>query len=404
MHVAVLGGGLQGCCVALELAARGIRVTVFDRESGLLTRTAIANEGKIHLGYMYASDPSLRTARLMAQGALAFAPFFARHLGVSPETFRTSSPTTYTVHRDSQRSVEEVAIYLRNCHAIVVESAGGKERSYFGMDLGEPPRRLSGSEGVNGLNPYLCLAEFRTSELAIDPHWLASAVRTRIADVSLIDLRLDTEVLEVRDEVRGARVASRTDEVESVERFDHVVNALWDGRLAIDAKRGQLPSVDWLFRLKYGVRFRPSAGAALPPSVTIVSGPFGEIVTYADGRIYLTWYPHCMRALARDIAPPSWPKRADPDERTAIIEGTLTSLSEIAPQLRDCAPSDRSSFDVVGGVIVASATTDIVDPNSWLHHRYDIGVSSHGSYHSVDPGKLTMAPYFAEMCASRICG
>jgi 2-polyprenyl-6-methoxyphenol hydroxylase-like FAD-dependent oxidoreductase len=76
MRVGVLGGGLQGCCVALSLAQRGIDVTLFDRNDKLLSRAAVANEGKIHLGYMYANDPSYSTARMMMRGALAFAPFF----------------------------------------------------------------------------------------------------------------------------------------------------------------------------------------------------------------------------------------------------------------------------------------------------------------------------------------
>jgi glycerol-3-phosphate dehydrogenase len=53
-RVGVLGGGLQGCCVALELASRGVPVTLIDENGELLTRTAVANEGKVHLGYMYA--------------------------------------------------------------------------------------------------------------------------------------------------------------------------------------------------------------------------------------------------------------------------------------------------------------------------------------------------------------
>ena len=74
MPVGVLGGGLQGCCVALELASRGVPVTLVDENHDLLTRTAVANEGKVHLGYMYAADPSLRTARTMVAGALSVAP------------------------------------------------------------------------------------------------------------------------------------------------------------------------------------------------------------------------------------------------------------------------------------------------------------------------------------------
>src|SRR4051812_24316247 len=99
MHVGVLGGGLQGCCIALALAERGINVTIIDRNDALLSRTAVANEGKIHLGYMYAGDPTLGTAHMMMQGALAFAPFFMRHLGFSPESFSLSTAAGYVVHR-----------------------------------------------------------------------------------------------------------------------------------------------------------------------------------------------------------------------------------------------------------------------------------------------------------------
>jgi len=57
---------------------------------------------------------------------------------------------------------------------------------------------------------------------------------------------------------------------------------------------------------------------------------------------------------------------------------------------------------VRGGVIVAWGSTDIDDQASELHRRHDIGVHSYGRYHSIDPGKLTMAPYFAKVCADRI--
>jgi len=96
MRVGVLGGGLQGCCTALALAARRIPVTLFDRNDRLLSRAAIANEGKIHLGYMYANDPSQSTARMMMQGALSFA---ARHSGQAQE-------------RGSVRSADQLSFWL----------------------------------------------------------------------------------------------------------------------------------------------------------------------------------------------------------------------------------------------------------------------------------------------------
>jgi hypothetical protein len=41
------------------------------------------------------------------------------------------------------------------------------------------------------------------------------------------------------------------------------------------------------------------------------------------------------------------------------------------------------------------AKTDIYDPANELHRPFEIGVTNEGRFHSVDPGKLMMAPYFA---------
>ena len=135
MRVEVLGGGLQGCCAALALAERSAKVTLFDKNDALLSRAAVANEGKIHLGYMYAGDPTLSTAKTMMAGALAFAPFFDRYLGQPAQSFSVSDPATYVVHRDSQQSAEEIFAYLRTTHALINEAAEGRSRAYFGKDL-----------------------------------------------------------------------------------------------------------------------------------------------------------------------------------------------------------------------------------------------------------------------------
>ncbi len=59
-RVAVLGGGLLGCCTALVLARRGARVTLFDRAEQLFSRTSVHNEGKIHFG---TSTPAIPVSR-----------------------------------------------------------------------------------------------------------------------------------------------------------------------------------------------------------------------------------------------------------------------------------------------------------------------------------------------------
>jgi hypothetical protein len=77
-------------------------------------------------------------------------------------------------------------------------------------------------------------------------------------------------------------------------------------------------------------------------------------------------------------------------------------MAEFIVALRGVCFDDLADVTVKGGAIIAWGETDIYDPGSELHRRYEIGVTSNRNFHSVDPGKLTMAPYFAEICANRI--
>ena len=181
MHVGVLGGGLQGCCVALALAERSVNVTLVDRNDALLSRAAIANEGKVHLGYMYAGDPSLATAKTMISGALAFALFFERQLCQSMHLLATSAPATYVVHRDSQRSCSDISAYLEIVHGLVNEAAEGRREAYFGKDLRPVLRPWSAAQIEEAFDPAIASAAFDTPEVAINPLKLAHALREVIA-------------------------------------------------------------------------------------------------------------------------------------------------------------------------------------------------------------------------------
>jgi glycine/D-amino acid oxidase-like deaminating enzyme len=404
MRVGVLGGGLQGCCIALALAARRIPVVLFDRNDRLLSRAAIANEGKIHLGYMYANDPTGSTARMMMQGALNFAPFFQRHLGVPAASLALSRPAAYVVHRDSQRSIEEVAHYLASTHALLHDASEGRRDAYFGRDMSADLRKWSDAERETAFDPKIALAAFDSPEVAIDPVALAELVRRRLADEPLIEVRLGHDVTAVDDDGGGFAVWAVTADGRQRERFDQIVNALWDGRFAVNEKRGVRPNRPWLHRLKYGVSFRLPKSTVLPPSATFVSGPFGEVVSYDDGFTYLTWYPVCLRAISGEIAPPQWETYPPEPLRSELLEGTLHAMAQFVRPLHNIEIEELADVTVKGGVIVAWGATDIYDPASELHRRFEIGVTSTGGFHSVDPGKLTMAPYFADICAARIAG
>jgi hypothetical protein len=263
-------------------------------------------------------------------------------------------------------------------------------------------RAWSRAEREAAFDGGAALAAFDTPEVAINPVELAEAVRAHVAAHPRIELRLGQVIRSAAIEGEKVCVQSDGDAGPSRDSFDHVVNALWEGRLALNAIMGLGAGRPWLHRLKYGVSFRFPRDAAPPPSVTFVLGPFGEVVSYSDGLTYLTWYPECAHGMSSELTPPEW--QSDPDEplRSRIIEGTLRAISDIVPALRGLDPAHLPEARVKGGVIVAWGETDIYDPNSELHRRHDIGITSTDRFHSIDPGKLTMAPYFAEMCAERI--
>lgn len=402
MAVAILGGGLQGCCTALALAEQRANVVLFEQSNSLLSRTAVANEGKIHLGYMYAADPTLETARTMIEGALAFAPFFERYLGIPIGQMKNSARTNYVVHRNSQHNSDEVSAYLKEVHRLVSEVSNGRELAYFGLDLAVPLRCWSPEERYATFDSEVALQVFETPEVAIKPEELACELRSCVSNHPRIEVRLGNRVLRADRESGRIRVSIESPEGRRIYDFQHVVNALWDGRLVVDETMGLKPHRPWLHRLKYGISFTLPFGVEVPPSVTVVSGPFGEVVTFPDKQLYLTWYPECLQGISAELSPPNWPTYAPEPKRSVILRRTISAISEFLLSVKPLNDTTLSDARVKGGTIVAWGETDIYDPKSELHRRCDIGITSDRRYHSIDPGKLTMIPYFAEKCAYRI--
>jgi glycine/D-amino acid oxidase-like deaminating enzyme len=384
------------------LAERGAQVILFDKNDALLSRAAVANEGKIHLGYMYAGDPTFSTAKIMMTGALSFAPFLERYLGQPAQSFAVSVPAAYVVHRDSQRGVDDACAYLKTVHSLINEAANGRNQAYFGRDLRAALRPWSAAEKEAEFDPAIALAVFSTPEIAINPSALAQTVRECIAAHPLIEVHCRRTIVRAEEERDGIRVWSDGKDGPSGDSFDHVVNALWDGRLGLNETLGFRADRPWLHRLKYGVSFRLPPDVRPPPSATFVLGPFGEVVTYGDGLIYLTWYPECLHAISTDVTPPDWATYPPESLRSRILAGTFQALSAIVTALRNLNAESLPEATVKGGAITAWGKTDIYDPTSELHRRYEIGVTSKGRFHSIDPGKLTMVPYFAEICAERV--
>lgn len=401
--VVVLGAGLTGAGVALELARRGVEVLLVERDERPLNRASLRNEGKIHLGLIYANDGSLQTATTQLRGALQFHRLLTRWLGEGAERIARSTPFHYLVAKTSVLSPDELeAHYKRLGDAYAAMCDEDPSCDYLGERPAWLARRLSRPAWHPAYAPARCSAVFETAERAIDPTHLAREIQRAITAEPRITLWTGHEVTSLRDEGDAMHVTGRCGDSAWSVRAKTVVNALWENRLCFDAQMGLPMQADWLHRMKYRVISETPAPLRGAPSATIVIGRFGDIVVRPDDTIYLSWYPASLRGWAHGVNPPeTWngPCRGEVEDavRAEIGEQIIAGLAAWFPAVRDCVP-----LVVDAGVIVAVGRTDVDDRASGLHDRSRVGVTSRGGYHSIEPGKLTTAPLFAREAAGRV--
>jgi hypothetical protein len=387
--------------VAMELALNGVEVDLYEKNAAPMSQASSSNEGKIHLGFVYANDPTLNTARMMIQGAIVFEKLLRRWLGdEAVDAIPVSSPFYYVVHAESMLSINQVETHLRACCDMLWKASEGVAAPYFGSDYLESPTRLSAEECAELYHSETITAAFRTPEIALDTEVLGRVTREALGAFPGIRLITGAHVHGVEPGENQATVDFERDGRRQTAGYDHVVNTLWEGRLAVDHTAGIRHERSWLYRVKHFVRL-PATDFTLP-STTIVLGPFGDIVEYGNGAKFLSWYPVGMLGSSSELAPPAWPTRMHGEDAAEIRRGTLDALERIVPAVGDLPEPVLAESRVRGGVIFAWGETDIDDHASELHERHAIGPQSWGRYHSVDTGKLTMAPYFGKMLAERL--
>ena len=387
----VLGAGLQGVCVALALARAGHRVTIVDRASRALSGASLRNEGKIHLGFVYAHDETGRTASLMLDAALAFGPLMEEWLGMPVPWGRLKSvPFSYGLLHDSIAPDEEVFASWEQLSDRYRHRAPGERY------LGEAPDRLWQSVASPPLVTDRVRHVVRTAEVSIDTHAFQPLVCARLAAADDVRGLMGHEIASVARTSNGFRVeGTRGDGTTWGESADTVVNCLWDGRLALDGQMGLLPDRPWVYRLKYRVLGSLPPSLLAMPSLTFMLGRFGDIVNYGDGRMYASWYPACLQGWSSDVQVPAhWRAAGDDDGEVATRHRmaceTLTALDGLVAGF-----AQSTVTSVAGGVIFSWGRTDIDDLRSELHARHDIGPVAHDGYISVNTGKFTTAPLFA---------
>lgn len=400
-RIAILGAGIQGTCLALELARRGCRIDLYDQALEAVTAASLWNEGKIHLGFVFANDASTRTAQKMIYGALHFGPLLKRWCGLESLERLLSAPFYYSVLRSSLLDDLQVEAYFGSVAARFRDLSAQLGGRYLDTLPDVLFERLSRKEAEILYDGAQVAAAFRTAERSLDPQLVAAHLRSAIAAAPAIRFLAGRRVEAVARCDDGRLQVLTGDQGRQRDRYDHVVNALWADRLRVDATLGLRPARDWLFRYKVALHVTGAGKCESLPSTTMVLGPYGDIVNFGDGRLYLSWYPVGRLGASSDLCPPDFGASLGEEDKAQLSRRMWAALGAVVPSLAGVETSSAIE-QLGGGVIFAWGATDIDDRESGLHQRFDIGPRSHGNYHSIDTGKYCMGPVFAVELADRI--
>jgi glycine/D-amino acid oxidase-like deaminating enzyme len=396
-RVAILGAGIMGASLALNLARRGREVVLFDRADAPVTGASRWNEGKIHLGYLYGADPTLETARRVLAGGLAFGRLVSELIDADLSGHVTIGDDLYLVHRRSVVDAETLAAHFDAVDALV--RAQPDARGYLDDVSAARSTRLAPGRLAELADPDEIVAGFSVPERSVNTLWLADRLAAALEAELRIELRTGVTVTacEAVGAADGAWRVRGTPDVD--ERFDKVVNALWEGRLEIDLTAGLRPDAPWSHRYRRALFARTCRELTVPCAVVAV-GPFGDVKNYDGRNFYLSWYPAGLVAEGTEVTLPAPPPLSPHGERELIAEMRLALEARMpwAGQIFEAAEEIR----VVGGYVFAQGQGSLADPRSTLHRRDRFGVRRLGNYLSVDTGKYSTAPWLALNLADEI--
>jgi len=392
-HVAMLGAGIMGVSAALRLARRGCRVTLFDRADAPVSGASRWNEGKIHLGFLYAGDRSLATARRVVAGGVRFRALVEDLIGTSIAPAIAADDDIYARHHASVVGADDAARYYAAVAALVADADPTGE--YLGLGAAPPPRRLSPAERARLYGDAITEA-FAVPERSVDTRWIADRLVEALAAEPRIELRLGTEVRSVRPRTTTDDRLDVLTPAGADGPYDAVVNALWEGRLAVDATAGLPPPERWSHRYRLAAFLTTRTPIAVPSTV-VATGPFGDVKRYDGRRFYVSWYAAGLVAEGHGVAPPPVP----PVDDRRLLDETLARVAALVPSVAALPPALEASR-VAGGWVFAAGDGSLADPHATLHRRDRVGFTRHGRYLSVDTGKYSLAPWLAQQVADAI--
>ena len=118
---------------------------------------------------------------------------------------------------------------------------------------------------------------------------------------------------------------------------------------------------------------------------------------YADGRVYLSWYPAELLAEGNELEPPRAKAKLTKKRMAKVADATIRELTRFFPGV-----ADLDDLEVHGGWVYAVGKGSLADRASTLHQRDKFGVARDGGYISVDTAKYSLAPWIAARVAKMV--
>ncbi len=425
--VSVLGAGIMGCLLALELAKRGYLVDLYDCKSKPITGASLHNEGKLHLGFVYANDPLKATHSMLLRGSMSFSRIIKELTGCQTEALVTAKPFHYFVPIDSQLDMDKIEKYFHEVEDTIFEYSQNSGDYYLDRKIDKYFERNSLRDHNKLFSSNMTQGSFKTEEISISTVHLSHIIRRTIQGNPNITFLGNTEILGVE------RLPNDTIHVElqhnseiSTRKYACVANCLWDDKIRVDKTAGIHDQTPWLLRYKamINISLQSSADMSDIPSATGILGAYGDVVNLNSGSFYISWYPLCKITQTNTGEGRELPDKVHKGllphhirkwiSHYPMISNLITSvthknfinqnISEMSvyiPSLKRLLRCKKQS-KLTGGIILAKGLTDIDDPKSNLHQRSEIGPRAYGSYVTVDTGKYCMAPLFATETADLI--
>ena len=239
--VAVVGGGFYGAFVANEIKYLnpGLDVTVVEKEDTLFTRASSANQGQLHMGYMYSSD------RALANDCAENVARFSRSFGGAVDGEVTS---LYGIHRDSEIDPDE---YVEFCDDLKLP-----------LELVDRPADIFGNAIV---------ATFRSAEKTFNSATLQRILAEQLAAKG-IRLLTNFDVHRVHETARGIRVLNSERALDA----SHVFNVTFADINGLHERSG-LPLIPLRYDtflhllLELPVEYRTTAA-------TVIRGPYASLL------------------------------------------------------------------------------------------------------------------------------